>query len=35
MADIEQKLDESISSITDQQLKSDQRIDQIEFSVLL
>ena len=33
MADVEQKLDESISSIADQLRKSDERIDQIEFSV--
>lgn len=33
MADVEQKLDESISSITDQPHKLNQRIGQIEFSI--
>ena len=33
MTDVELKLDESISFITDQLRKSDQRIDQVEFSV--
>jgi len=33
MADVKQKLDKSISSVADQLRKSNQRIDQIEFSV--